>query len=510
MRVDRREFQFIDGSSNKFWAIELDGKAFTVHFGRIGTTGQAKEKAFGVEDVARREYDKLILEKTRNGYIEVAAGTSSSGAPPAPRTTPPAVTSPIAATTDLDGKEAPARPAVNSSPARPAPAPRSSASAGPLERRVRLTEADWAQVSWRRVKPARPAQPRPFDFEASLNQVKAAGLSGWGTQGNMRQGHSRPAFKRGGVVLARRPLDITSYDPATLEERLRQTHARGLPDGAQVRAWARDIAARSEIIYRLAPQTLRPFFTPVELAELLLAVADAARARARWGSEEDGLRAMRNFSALIVPQMSEDERSGFRNAMEQMYDAEPRSLQGELHRRFALDRRRWRAARRLGGEAGRPRVGSLRGRVRAICGASRPPRRPGRRSQLRARVRRLLGGLRAPLTCGCGLRPPVAPARPRPRRCPGSDRPGRSSRDRAPPGAGGGTGSRTAHARGPARIRRRRRSPPNGWRRTRCLRSSASSRQPWARASWRKPHASTCTRCGAMGSHQFSARPHLT
>ena len=306
MRVDRREFQFIDGSSNKFWAIALDGASFTVHFGRIGTTGQAKAKAFGTEDVARREYDKLILEKTKNGYVEVTAGTSSSGAAPTPRTTPPAATAPVAATADRDGEQA------------PAPA----AHVGSLERRVRLTEADWAQVSWRRVKPARPAQPRPFDFEACLNQVKAAGLSGWDFRVTCAKAiPARLSKEEAWFWLG--ALDITSYDPATLEERLRQTHARGLPDGAQVRAWARDIAARSEIIYRLAPQTLRPFFTPVELAELLLAVADAARARARWGSEEDGLRAMRNFSALIVPQMSEDERSGFRNAMEQMYDAEP-------------------------------------------------------------------------------------------------------------------------------------------------------------------------------------------
>ena len=241
MKLDRREFQFIDGSSKKFWAIELDGKAFTVHFGRIGTTGQAKEKAFGAEDVARREYDKLILEKTRNGYIEVAAGTSRSGAPPAPRTTPPAVTSRIAATADLDGKEAPAQPAVDSSPARPAPAPCTSASAGPLERRVRLTEADWAQVSWKRVKSARPAQPRPFDFEACLNQVKAAGLSGWDFRATCAKAIPARLSKEEAWFWLD-ALDITRYDPASLEERLRQTHARGLPDGAQVRAWARDIA----------------------------------------------------------------------------------------------------------------------------------------------------------------------------------------------------------------------------------------------------------------------------
>jgi hypothetical protein len=31
VRVDRREFQFIDASSNKFWAIALDGASFRGH-----------------------------------------------------------------------------------------------------------------------------------------------------------------------------------------------------------------------------------------------------------------------------------------------------------------------------------------------------------------------------------------------------------------------------------------------------------------------------------------------
>ncbi|MBK8803607.1 MAG: WGR domain-containing protein [Fibrobacteres bacterium] len=34
--------EFKDGTSHKFWQIELEGSAFTVTFGRIGTAGQAK------------------------------------------------------------------------------------------------------------------------------------------------------------------------------------------------------------------------------------------------------------------------------------------------------------------------------------------------------------------------------------------------------------------------------------------------------------------------------------
>jgi len=77
--MTRREFRLIDGSSKKFWTIELNNTSFIVHFGRIGTAGQAKEKTFGSETLAKREYDKLILEKTKNGYVEVAAALRGHG-----------------------------------------------------------------------------------------------------------------------------------------------------------------------------------------------------------------------------------------------------------------------------------------------------------------------------------------------------------------------------------------------------------------------------------------------
>ncbi len=56
----------------KFWAIRLDedGQSFTVKFGKIGTEGQEKEKSFGDPATAKKEYDKLIAEKTKKGYVE--------------------------------------------------------------------------------------------------------------------------------------------------------------------------------------------------------------------------------------------------------------------------------------------------------------------------------------------------------------------------------------------------------------------------------------------------------
>jgi uncharacterized protein (TIGR02996 family) len=76
-----RTFEFKDGKSNKFWNIELSGKAFTVTFGRIGTAGQTQEKSFPSEAAARAAHDKLVAEKTGKGYVETSAGGVGAAAP---------------------------------------------------------------------------------------------------------------------------------------------------------------------------------------------------------------------------------------------------------------------------------------------------------------------------------------------------------------------------------------------------------------------------------------------
>ena len=58
------------GKSNKFWEIEVDGKSFTVRYGRIGTNGQTQTKTFPDEARTTREAQKLIAEKVKKGYTE--------------------------------------------------------------------------------------------------------------------------------------------------------------------------------------------------------------------------------------------------------------------------------------------------------------------------------------------------------------------------------------------------------------------------------------------------------
>jgi DNA ligase 1 len=66
----KRYFEFVDGSSSKFWEIWMDGKDVTTHWGKIGTGGQQKTKTFADDAKAKKEYDKLLAEKTGKGYAE--------------------------------------------------------------------------------------------------------------------------------------------------------------------------------------------------------------------------------------------------------------------------------------------------------------------------------------------------------------------------------------------------------------------------------------------------------
>jgi predicted DNA-binding WGR domain protein len=75
----RREFQLVEGSSKKFWAIQLEGKAFDVTFGRIGTAGQTQRKEFATAGEALKAHDKLVAEKVAKGYAEVGGAAGPAG-----------------------------------------------------------------------------------------------------------------------------------------------------------------------------------------------------------------------------------------------------------------------------------------------------------------------------------------------------------------------------------------------------------------------------------------------
>ncbi|MEV0901332.1 DUF4132 domain-containing protein [Actinoplanes sp. NPDC049802] len=70
-----RSFEFVAGTSAKFWEIERDGCDVTVRFGRVGARGQTSVKTLADEQAAAAHETKLISEKLRKGYAETIART---------------------------------------------------------------------------------------------------------------------------------------------------------------------------------------------------------------------------------------------------------------------------------------------------------------------------------------------------------------------------------------------------------------------------------------------------
>jgi predicted DNA-binding WGR domain protein len=78
--MSARKFEYVDSKSSKYWNIELQGKEVVTSYGRIGSSGQQTSKSFGSAALAQKEYDKLIEQKTKKGYVEVGGKKGSKSA----------------------------------------------------------------------------------------------------------------------------------------------------------------------------------------------------------------------------------------------------------------------------------------------------------------------------------------------------------------------------------------------------------------------------------------------
>ncbi|HEU0030178.1 MAG TPA: WGR domain-containing protein [Kofleriaceae bacterium] len=113
-------YEFSEGTSNKFWQIDLSGKSFTTKYGKIGTPGQQTLKEFKTDAEAKKEYDKLVAEKVKKGYMLVGGGGDADDeededeAPPAKKSTKAAPAKTAAKTAKAPAKAA-AKPASTGS-----------------------------------------------------------------------------------------------------------------------------------------------------------------------------------------------------------------------------------------------------------------------------------------------------------------------------------------------------------------------------------------------------------
>ena len=65
-----RYFEFIGGTSAKFWEVTVSHCEVTVRFGRLGTSGQIQTKTLDDAAAVQKHAEKLIGQKLEKGYVE--------------------------------------------------------------------------------------------------------------------------------------------------------------------------------------------------------------------------------------------------------------------------------------------------------------------------------------------------------------------------------------------------------------------------------------------------------
>lgn len=71
----RRYFEFVEGTSSKFWEVWIERNEVRTRYGKIGAAGQTTVKDEGSPEGAQKLHDKLVREKTGKGYQEKASGS---------------------------------------------------------------------------------------------------------------------------------------------------------------------------------------------------------------------------------------------------------------------------------------------------------------------------------------------------------------------------------------------------------------------------------------------------
>ncbi len=68
-----RRFEFIGGTSAKFWEVQVSHAEVTIRYGRLGTQGQTLTKSFATAVSAQNYAETQIAAKLAKGYCECAA-----------------------------------------------------------------------------------------------------------------------------------------------------------------------------------------------------------------------------------------------------------------------------------------------------------------------------------------------------------------------------------------------------------------------------------------------------
>jgi predicted DNA-binding WGR domain protein len=337
--MNRREFQFNEGSSNKFWSIELREQSLIVHYGKIGTNGQAQEKSFTSAEAAKKEHDKLVAEKTKKGYVEVQVGDASKSRP-------------MPVVKHVEDKKEDAKPDAPVQKAKDAPqsvaAPTLATATVSLsrERKVRLEPECQACVSWLWQPMALPPA-RGFDYEACIKEalrwfssygyimthsvelptrLTAEEAWFWIRAYDAGQDSSSPGWGSG---WPNKKFKLLAGWERLLRTATKDPSLPALP--AEDQFVLRTLASATKCTQWLP--TLVPFFSTLELAEHLIDSELQTIAQARYQHlQSPNYWLGADFAKLVLIYESADERQKFRAAMAARFhrEADPQSAAAQL------------------------------------------------------------------------------------------------------------------------------------------------------------------------------------
>ena len=302
-----RTFTFQQGTSDKFWTIEVSGTEHTVHYGRIGTAGQVKTKAFADEAKATASAEKLIAEKLAKGYVEEGTATPPPAAracrrPPAPR---------------LPRRRAPA------APLRPPPPPSLRPPCRPRlapHRRRRSAPTSGPAPPGAR-SPSRPASRSEFDRARAAAAMRKARTVDYGWNWSWRDApFTGRAHARGGgrLAAAHQQARARGARPrsAQADGRLRPGRRRTRTETPQLAASARACRSRSR----------SPRWSTCS-APRRRRVAARARVRhpSRWHGDADERRPdlALGVRAFLLPRLEPADRERFTAAVADWLDRSP-------------------------------------------------------------------------------------------------------------------------------------------------------------------------------------------
>ncbi|MCU0709597.1 MAG: WGR domain-containing protein, partial [Pirellula sp.] len=327
--MESRNLVYSDGSSNKFWKIELDGSSHTVTFGKIGTTGQSQTKSFDSRDAAKKAFDKLVAEKTKKGYVDadVPQETKSAKTPAVKKAAKPKQASQSEIS---DSKES-----SNESPTSSKPI----AIDGCLdvERTIDLSETDWYRASFRKLPPLDRGAAREFDRDQAIQKIAKLKTTdyGWRLGWNaLDLPDSLSTDEAHFWLIASTSVSNTKRKSSFLAWAMSKEKITGK---VSVKEASNTIHRMDGRIEEVTTRALANLFSPIEYLDLMLALPDSSRQSWQHALSISGL--VDGFNRHVVPYMTIPQREEIRNRILKNWDPtiEPSSHPASNYEGFPVE-----------------------------------------------------------------------------------------------------------------------------------------------------------------------------